>query len=56
MDVNELIVELQKQQAKGYGELKVKYDYGAYEVEAVLHSESNLCSDEYIRLNDIAWD
>ena len=54
MDVNNLILELQKQQANGKGELKVKYDYGACEVKAVLHEEGNY-RGEYIRLDDIPW-
>lgn len=50
MDVNELILELQKLKDDGYGKLKVKFDFGACEVERI-YVEKDCTGDEYVHLD-----
>lgn len=50
MDVDELILELQKLIDDGYGSLKVKYDFGACEVVRV-YVEKDCTSNEYVHLD-----
>ena len=50
MDVNKLILELQKLKDRGHGELKVKFDFGACEVEKV-YVENGHDGSQYVHLD-----
>ena len=50
MNVNKLIIELQKLKDEGLGELKVKFDFGACEV-AYVNVEEHYSGEEYIHLD-----
>jgi len=50
MNVNKLIIELQKLKDEGLGELKVKFDFGACEV-AYVKIDKDYIGEEYVHLD-----